>query len=219
MDTVEITVDGYFEVLVAVLQSIAFVFEGQVIPKITGALALVYFLILIFRNTIDKREPNPFGEIVLICFLGIMFVGGTSAKLEVRLTQVDNGAVQRFDVVQGVPFIVAFPYYVANRATDLLKQETKDNFVDYISKMSSDNVNLGQSIYGGFHEIIAIEQILQRNVLVYCVNGDNLTNLPNAHFSDQNGEPILLLLVGRHYSYLTKKKKQYICKKELKGKS
>lgn len=129
MDTVEITVDGYFEVLVAVLQSIAFVFEGQVIPKITGALALVYFLILIFRNTIDKREPNPFGEIVLICFLGIMFVGGTSAKLEVRLTQVDNGAVQRFDVVQGVPFIVAFPYYVANRATDLLKQETKDNFL------------------------------------------------------------------------------------------
>ena len=127
MDTVEITVEGYFDVVVSVLQSVAFVFQGGIVAGITAGLALLYFLILLFRSAIDSKQPNPFSELILIMFLAIMFVGGSSAKLTVQLTQTYD--LSSYAEVQGVPIIIALPYYFANRATDILKDETKSQFL------------------------------------------------------------------------------------------
>lgn len=143
MDTVEITVEGYFNIIVSVLKSIAFVFQGGVVAGITAGVALLYFLILIFRSSIDSKQPNPFAELILICILGLMFVGGTSVKLTVQLTQKYD--LSSYAEVQGVPMLIALPYYFANRATDILKDETKRNFLP-IELASFDEVDPLQAI-------------------------------------------------------------------------
>lgn len=143
MDTVEISVEGYFDIIVSVLRSVAFVFQGSVIAGITASLAIMYFLVLMFRSAIDSKQPNPFAELILICFLGIIFVGGSSAKLTVRLVQADN--LSSYAEVPGVPMLIAMPYYFANKATNLLKEETKSNFLP-IELASFDEINPLQAI-------------------------------------------------------------------------
>lgn len=143
MDTVEITVEGYFNIIVSVLKSIAFVFQGGIVSAITGGVAMLYFLILLFRSALDSKQPNPFQELILILFLGIIFVGGTSAKLTVQLTQKYN--LSAYAEVQGVPMIIALPYYFANRATDILKEETKSQFLP-VELSSFDQIDPLQAI-------------------------------------------------------------------------
>lgn len=143
MDTVEITVEGYFNIIVSVLRSVAFLFQGNIIGGITACVALLYFLMMMFRSSIDDKQPSPFKELILIMFLGIMFVGGTSAKLTVQLTQQDN--LSSYAEVQGVPWLIAFPYYVANRATNILKDDTKSNMLP-VELASFDDVDPLQSI-------------------------------------------------------------------------
>ncbi len=143
MDTVEITVEGYFNIIVSVLRSVAFLFQGDIIGGITACVALLYFLMMMFRSSIDDKQPSPFKELILIMFLGIMFVGGTSAKLTVQLTQQNN--LSSYAEIQNVPWLIAFPYYVANRATNILKDDTKSNMLP-VELASFDEVDPLQAI-------------------------------------------------------------------------
>jgi hypothetical protein len=108
----EIVASGYHDMLEMTIRSIAMVFSDSIISLMTAALFLLYFLVMIFRSTIDDKQPSALKEGIIFLFLFIVLASPTAPKVEVKLLSKHN--LSDFASIPDVPFIVAFPYYVAS---------------------------------------------------------------------------------------------------------
>jgi|TARA_R110000851_G_scaffold77289_4_gene169820 hypothetical protein len=139
----EISVVGYHDIVVSVVKSIAMITQDGLISWVAAAVLLIYFPILIFRSGLDDKQPNPLKELVLTLFLFILFVAPTAPKVDLKLTSQYN--ISDFEIVNDVPFIVAFPYYVANTISYSLKRGSALSFAP-ITQNSLDEVDPLQAI-------------------------------------------------------------------------
>ena len=139
----EISVVGYHDIVVSVVKSIAMITQDGLISWVAAGVLLIYFPILIFRSGLDDKQPNPLKELVLTLFLFILFVAPTAPKVDLKLTSQYN--ISDFEIVNDVPFIVAFPYYVANTISYSLKRGSALSFAP-ITQNSLDEVDPLQAI-------------------------------------------------------------------------
>ncbi len=104
---------GFHGFMVDTITAIKFITELGGVGGLAGVVLVIYFGMTIIKSGLDDKSPNPLKELLIGGLMVMMFVGPAAPTTDVKIRSAYD--ISSFEIVEDVPLLVVFPYWIANQ--------------------------------------------------------------------------------------------------------
>ena len=104
---------GFHSFMVDTITAIKFITELGGVGGLAGVVLVIYFGMTIIKSGLDDKSPNPLKELLIGGLMVMMFVGPAAPTTDVKIRSAYD--ISSFEIVEDVPLLVVFPYWIANQ--------------------------------------------------------------------------------------------------------
>ena len=117
---------GFHSFMVDTITAIKFITELGGVGGLAGVVLVIYFGMTIIKSGLDDKSPNPLKELLVGGLMVMMFVGPAAPTTDVKIRSAYD--ISSFEIVEDVPLLVVFPYWIANQGAAELTELVRTAF-------------------------------------------------------------------------------------------